>query len=728
MHQKATPEKKLLTELSTLQANRDFNRGLKQAEHLVQQFPNCAVGIAYKAYFTYMKDRTKKDECITMAKQANRTDMKSAEAWKICGMLYREMNDFLQYLQCYRLASRFDPTDLSILSDICSLHFFFGDYDSFFKAARELAQKTANTYNQMRYALGLWYIQEYEEIDNYLNIYERNFTISRNDEEMVFRSELSIFHAMAFIKLNKYTECLDYLAKNAIWIRDTVRMNELEALCYRKLGDTEKTFNKLYKLIKYYPENGDYFDIIEELVPKDKIIDELLKIKEMANSKYAWVRALELMDVNDSRYEPLLCQYLEPLLIKASPAAYISLKDLSDAGIDLAFKIATELSVPMNAVPMVKLFRAQVFYRKGDLKSALSEIDAGLDHTTTAIELLAWRSKFLKGSGRIKESLRFARKFANADPADRNANNLLVQNLLLNGLTTMAEEKAGQFAGTEDGKSLLWETQFNTYYLRAGIAFLRRGNMKKARDMYEGIYKHFDEYRKGEFNYIAWASKKPRALIELQDMLNNVEKEYQFYEAASFAMRIAILQGRQTEFLNNTLQAMKSLNPETLAIATHIFAENKLHLPAAKCWAKVKDTPYKFLALPAIQKLSKTEGNPLVIEVFNEFCKVDEQEPKTSLELFSSAEGKAIVGDVEGAKKDLFKAIQMKDMKYKLALKQYTIVKSFFRNENLIKEGLELFEKTYNEFEFDLMDEDKYKEEHSHEAKQAKKNAEQQQK
>ena len=71
-------------------------------------------------------------------------------------------------------------------------------------------------------------------------------------------------------------------------------------------------------MLDYYPENGDYFDILEALTPEDKYIDELLKLKENIHSKYAHVRALELMDINDERFKPLLAQHLRPLFDKVS--------------------------------------------------------------------------------------------------------------------------------------------------------------------------------------------------------------------------------------------------------------------------------------------------------------------------------------------------------------------------------------------------------------------------
>lgn len=721
-------ETKLIAELRKFQEHREYNQGLKHAEQLCRKDPQCAEALAYKAYFTFMKDKSKKDECVTMAKQANRLDMKSAEVWKVCGLLYREMNDFVQYLQCYRLSYRINSTDPTVLSEICNLNFFFGNYEEFYQTTRTLLASTSTVWIVMRYALALWFTGNYSSASEFLDVYESGLAPPKNDEDAVFRSELCIFHLMIYLKLENFNKALEYIEKNSIFIRDSVRLNEIKYKIYTALGQNDKAMEILNELIKYYPENGDYFDILENIIPKDQIIDKLIELKDSASSKYAWVRALEIMDVSDARYEPLLRKYLEPLLIKASPAAYISLKDLPEAGIDLCFKIANEIQVPMNAIPMVKLFKAFIYYRRGDLENALKEIDEGLAHTTTAIELLQWRCKFLKGHGRIKESLRYARKFANADSADRNANNLFAQCLLLNGLTKVAEDTASVFAGTENGRPLLFETQFSTYYLRAGLAYLRKGDIAKAKEFYDGIFKHFDEYRKGEYNYIGWASKKPRALIELQDMLNNMEKEYLFYEAANFALRLALLENRAKDFLPQTLQSMKSLNPETLALAAHVFAANKLHLPAVRCWVKIGESPFRYLALPAMKKLkAEPAKEALVNEVFNQFFDDSKLgEPKTADELFASAEGKSIEGDANEAKKDLFAAISLGGQKYKKVLRLHTIVKTFFKDP---QDALNKFQEVYPKFEFDLMDEQQYLDKYSREAKaqKRKQNTEEQQ-
>ena len=232
------------------------------------------------------------------------------------------------------------------------------------------------------------------------------------------------------------------------------------------------------------------------------------------------------------------------------------------------------------------------------------------------------------------------------------------------------------------GKPLLFETQFNTYYLRAGLAHLRLLDYKKARDMYEGIFTHFDNYRIGEYNYIGWASKKPRALVELTAYLTNLEKEKQFYEAASYAMRLALYENRSKEFLDRALQSMKSLNPETLAICCHIFAQNKVILPAIRCWVKIGDSPYKYLALPALLEVVKIEMPALVKEVCDKYFKAPTKAPETYEELFASAQGKLYIGDKEGAKKDLESAIAVSDGKsFKEILKFHTIVLAFFGKE-----------------------------------------------
>lgn len=124
--------------------------------------------------------------------------------------------------------------------------------------------------------------------------------------------------SMVLVKLAKYKECLDNLEKSVLFIRDSVKMNDIKIQCYKNLKNEEKMLATIEENIKLYPDDGDYFDIIEEFKKGEDYIQILLKYKDELQSKYAWVRALELIDVNDERYEPLLRSYLQPLIMKSA--------------------------------------------------------------------------------------------------------------------------------------------------------------------------------------------------------------------------------------------------------------------------------------------------------------------------------------------------------------------------------------------------------------------------
>ena len=371
MSQRKASEDKALIELAKFQSTRDATHGLKAAEQLLKKDPKCSEALAYKAYFTYLKDKTKKDECIKMARDANRLNMSSTTTWKICGTLYKEQSNFKQFYQSYTMAHLKDPNDLQALSELCNLHFFFGNYEDFYSSTYALMQKNKNVYGVMRFILSLYFTERYEECDKALTTYQGSWAPSTNEDELLFRSEFCLFHGMVLVKLAKYQECLDNLEKSVLFIRDSVKMNDIKIQCYKSLKNEEKMLATIEENIKLYPEDGDYFDIIEEFKKGEDYIQILLKYKDEFQSKYAWVRALELMDVKDERYEPLLRSYLQPLIMKSAPASYQTVKDLSEEGIDLAFKIVSEMKTPINCVPIIKLFGANVYARRGENDKAL---------------------------------------------------------------------------------------------------------------------------------------------------------------------------------------------------------------------------------------------------------------------------------------------------------------------------------------------------------------------
>ncbi|OHT09661.1 TPR Domain containing protein [Tritrichomonas foetus] len=704
-------EIKKLKEIEKLQSSRDYTNGLKLSNKILKKYPKCPDAIAWKSYFTYMKNPTEnKEEALNMFKGAVvLSQMKSASVWKIYGLLYKEMQDFPNSLKCASLSLRLNPDDVALLNEIASLNLYSKNYPEFLKNTQEIFRKNPNSFSIVRYIFALAMAKKYDFSNDTCDKYQQGWKPTTNDDDLLFRSEFCLFRCILFIRNNQYQECLDFIDKAKIHIRDFELMTENQITCLRALNRNEEVLPLLKELLKIYPENGDYFDILESITPKEKYIDELIILKDEIKSKYAHVRALELMDINDERFKPLLESHLKPLLVKGAPSAYMTIREMSNEKLNIALEYALSIinDVPITSVPIVHLFAAHVIgydkTRKDGLEQALEHLNTGLKHTPTCIELLAWKIRFLSKHGRIHEAMDLARQLREDDPNDRNTNLLLVKVLFLGGKRKEAEYEAILFSGEESGKPLIYETQFNIYYLQSGFSALRCGDYEFAQKMYKGILTHFENYRKNEYNYLGWAWRRPRALLEMIETINTIENNSSMATAIEKLLIFAIKDKKQAESKEIAQRALNGIEPKALYMACVIFAANKIPLPALRCYLKVLNTQYAFGAAPAMKKLmcEINSFDQKVQPILTELYKPLEKEPLTYSELMYAGKGHWAIGEKAEAKKLLLKATEEHDVSFKEALELYVFASIESGEEDLKTEICGKLKEKYPHFEFD---------------------------
>lgn len=698
-------EAKKLQEISKLQTTRDYKRGLHLCKQFNKKYPKNPEGVAWEAYYTYHKDpENNKESAIEAMKKASILGMKNPKVWKISGLLYKDLQEYTKALQCLRQSYTMDGSDYLLLNDIANLDLYEKHYNQFLKDTRAIFKNNSTPYTITRYGIAMAMNGLFDTANKFFETYQSTWKPVNNDEELSFRSEFCIFRANLYIKANEYEECVSYLDKNESIIRDKESMLEDKLYCFKKLNKNDDAFKCIMELLKSYPENGDYFDALEEITPKENIVQELLKIKDQYKSHYAHVRALEIMDANDERFKGLLAEHLKPLMMKGAPATYMTIEEFSKEKLEIAIEIIKSFEVPISSIPIIHLFTAQFYSFHGEFEKAINEIDLGLKHTPTCYELIAWKARILAKFGRVNEAVQYGAQLREADPADRNSNLLYVKMLLLNGDRKKAEAEASIFAGEDDnGKNLLYETQFNSYYLKSGLAALRDGDIDFARKMYSGILDHFDAYRKNQFNYIGWCWRKPLALIEMLNEINIIENNKAMGDAIEKLLSLNIKEKKEKESKEIAMRSMNStLN--AIAMGCVIFCSNKMIIQALKCYVKLIDTPYIYIALPAIKELMKEiKSFPEIIQtIVNEEYKECTKEAKTFDEIYALSKGYAFIGDYQNAKELLVNAINNNEIEFKKALDVYVFAKFLTNDDSFKNEVNNALRTKYPKFEFEL--------------------------
>ncbi|OHT04712.1 TPR Domain containing protein [Tritrichomonas foetus] len=661
---------KKLAEVEKLADSNNIPRAIKICQQILKKTPNHPETIAYLAYLHQVKKE--KAQATKLIGEAVRSDMKNARIWKLNGLILKKQGDYTKAAQALTMSFRLDPKDDIVQKELCSLYLYERNYKLFLDQSNKLLATNSQVTAVMRYVLALDLNGRPADALKLLDVYESNMTPLNNEEELLFRNELGLYHSELLLRLEKYEEAIKFVTEKYMYLRDSIGGLEVICRAHVALKQVDEAVSVIHKMLEYYPEDGDYFQILESILSPENYMKELQTIKDKYKSRYAEVRILELMEPSNPQFEQLLKTYLVPYLIKGAPSVYTYLAELSQEKLEIAVKIAKETEVPLCYEPIVKLFIANVFAARGDYKSALSELDAALQHTPTCLDILWAKARFLKRAGMVSQAADCARQLGEGDPNDRNSNTLLVNYLLKNGEMKAAFELGRSFSLDHKHLSKILISQNNKFYLLLALCFLRGGDIENAKNYYEQVITTFNEFRKSQFNYLGWGMRRIHSLFHILKWSDNLVNEKVFGKAFVGLAQIALAQ--------NDLQSIKDLalrmtNAKTglgVAYAAVYFALHNEPLPAIKCFRKITGSE-KFLAAPAVAKLMGNLGsiNETVKEVANQHYEAFNETPSSFKDTVSSARGHLYVKEVDTAKSLMKKAATDFEYTYKDALDLY---------------------------------------------------------
>lgn len=686
---------KQLQEVNKLFDSNDYTRGLKVLNKMQKQYPKVAEIAAWKGVFLqFLKKPTEAIELIT---GALRSDMKNPNIWRLNGVVYREQANYMKAMQCFTQSYKLDSSDDNVLLELCNLYLYERNYSTFFEYSKKILSSSTIPSSVIRFALALELNGRAQKAVEFLGNYESHLMPTTKDEEKLFRNEITIYHADLLISLENYQECIDYLTKSER-IVDKAASQERLVKCYAKTGNTEKLKETLMELISRYPENGEYFDELEKITPN--YIDELFSIKDKHKSRYAEVRILELMDVNDPRFEELLKTYLVPYLIKGAPAIYITIEDLSPEKIDLAIKVAKEANVPITSIPIVKNFIAQVMHSRCKYTEALQEIDEAIKHTPTCLDARATKVRILRRAGKINEAVEAAAALAEGDPADRNTNLLYANILMANGQLQTAVTTAAPFSVDYKQRPKILCTEFNDFHVRAGDCAYLAGDFEMALKFYQDSIKFFEDFRASQFNYLSWGM---RYIVELKEMLewaDDLINHHLFSRAAVGIIKINLINNNLKDIAPLCLRITRAKDPTALAYAAAYYAKLKDPLPAIKCIKKINGS-LRFAVIPSLKILMKSISSlpPLVQEVANEECNIPTIQPASFTDYVSAARGELFVSEVKNVKPLLTKAVSDFDYTFKEARDVYTLAKNEMKDDDLAQFIIDKIHSKYPDYQ-----------------------------
>lgn len=276
---------------------------------------------------------------------------------------------------------------------------------------------------------------------------------------------------------------------------------------YAAMKNKEKLMEYCHKLLVFNPDDASLYGQLEACL-SDQTNESLLALYKDLETKYTrsahvQTRILELLPATDPEWQSRVGEALKKGLRKGVPSLFTSVKRLWFSG-DSAKKdwvrgtvegyVASlekrgtfdddehgERETP-TALPWSLLFLSLLYDSDGRSDDALVQVDKGIEHTPTLVELHMTRGRVLKRAGRIQDAADALQEARELDLQDRFVNTKCTKYLLRAGRFEDAEKVVVLFTRAESTDPLgdMIEQQVLWWATEGAEMFARKGEWGKA--------------------------------------------------------------------------------------------------------------------------------------------------------------------------------------------------------------------------------------------------------
>lgn len=685
--------KKTIGHIESLIESENYKDALKKTEDWLKKQPKDLVLQLKKAYILHKMEDT--DSGLKMVQDLLKTDMKNAEIWKTYGLIFKETKQYDKALSCFRNAQKHGhENDPSIILEIGYIGLVLNKFGQFYDLSRQLAQISPSNSSAVRYIIACVLVNQCEDAIHHLENLDKSIDSAKTDEEKVFISELARFHCSILLRNELYEKCLAFIDSHAS-ISDRISILEYQATCYEKLDRKEDLLKAVYKLIDQYPDNGDYFEILERTISREDYIESLFKV----DSNFARVRLMEMLDIDDARFDELMEKHTKPLVMKGSPAIFATLKEMSQDKLDKIAEYVDKLDYPMSSTPIVHIFKAQVLFNKKEYDKGLEELDLSIKHTPTVVEHYIHKIKILSKLGRNSEALEAAKIVSDLDPADRNTNNILSRTYFRNGSYNTAIICTNPFAKGRDKENNLMKNQFNKMHLRAAKCLLRNDDEDNAITAYKEVCSNYVSFKDSLISFVHWGPRRPITFLEMVEWTFTLPDKKHIARAVGCLFGLYFKRNTLSQLQDTALRYISSKNPNMLAYLALYFAHTESPLSALKCFLKISGK-HQLLASYSMENLvkKKSEWEPIIQDLFDTYYKKCEFEPEKEDDFFFDAKGRLYAGDVNGARESLLKELDF-DKTYSQCLDIFLFAKVEISDETFTQTILNVIQTKWPYYE-----------------------------
>ncbi|EAS00294.2 NMDA receptor-regulated protein (macronuclear) [Tetrahymena thermophila SB210] len=571
---------------------KQYKKGLKQADKLLEQKPNHAESMAMKAIFLYFTGQ--KSEGLDLSKKALMKNLKSDIAWHIHGIINRTNRNYQEAINCYKKALDISPDNVQILRDLALLQVQIRDVEGLCDTRKKLLlNKESLIINWVAYAFSLHLKGSIEEclkvIDSIINI------TKNNPLKGIEKTEFCLYHAQVYADGGNYEMQLKILEQNEEGILDKVALNEQRIKAYLKLNKQDQAIQCIEKLIEINPQNRNYFNLLKQArglpeIPANeeerlKIVSFFEEIGAKYNSNIISYMALDFSKGQD--FENKLIKYITPYFRKGIPSLFSELKHLyqDNEKVQIIEKVLLnnlaslqkESKFPNSDAiesPCCLLWNymllAQHFDRVNQLTKALEYVNLAINHTPTLIELYLVKAKIYKHQFNHKVAFENADKARTMDLADRYLNNKAIKYALRCGFFDQANDLLRLFL-KDPSEGNPFELQTLWYEIAQGETLLKKGEYARALRMFKFVQKAFIDIYEDQFDFHTYCIRK----YNLNTYTNLLNYENGVYNQKPFIYGSTLLVQSLMEYITVRLVEIKKKEEEELRIKNMTQMEKK---------------------------------------------------------------------------------------------------------------------------------------------------------
>lgn len=520
--------------------SKNYTKTLKFIAKVLEHAPNHGETLSLKGLTLYYTG--KNDEAVVTAKAALRHNLSNVACWHVMGVVYRNVNSFVEAAKCFQKVLALSPDNFSTLAELAALQIHLRDLQNFrVSRHRLLTERAGFAVNWAGYALAEALnnnnAKAISVIDSLLNSFEDS--LKKYDLSEIILFKLSLLPAEGV---------LTYLPTVREKVLNRIKLMEIHTEALLKVRNFDAAKVEILKLLSLNPDNATYHDWLGQttgdlLADYDRLAAEhptsqLFKRNplKLAQGEAFYQKVDTYIKTKLKKGVPSLASDLKPLysdLAKVSiieqiaNAHYQSLKDHGALAIFTAFEPEVAWTQAENKeLPPVLLWTtyllAQHFYRIQNYSQALQYLIEAILHTPTLPDLYMLEAKIHKKQGDILLAAQTAEKGKQLDMNDRFLSNKTAKYWLRAGDVPHALEVMSPFC-KDLGEALNFhDVQSLWFEAEKAEAHFRAQDWQEAFKEFKFIVTHFEDFRSSQIEFHSYCLRRYN-LIPYIDFLKFID-------------------------------------------------------------------------------------------------------------------------------------------------------------------------------------------------------------